>query len=185
MKTGLVIPVGMLAVAAFAGPPFHGPAFAAERTAEEAVAFIAFGFEDGMERHMPDGSVVTMAETSRSPASYAGRLDFAGHRSALTLVVRKESDCRYRATATTRQNDTGNTGKIEFAFDFTNLGKVDAKWVPDQSIVRVSYDGAGVTCTSQPDGLCPPTGTTENWGDPDRIAEAVADFRNNVCEGVR
>jgi hypothetical protein len=144
---------------------------ASAQNAEETVAFILHGVEDGRKIAIGSSSVATVTETSRSPAAFAisppGKLDVD------EVSVREVEKCRFEVKAKRAQKTTTSV------MDFQKLN--DVKFTLGIGLLNFS----GRCAIKGGDGSCNSVAMiTADMGTPaQRIRKAISFLKDNYCSG--
>ena len=151
-------------------------ACASSPTAEETVAYMTFGLENGEVWPLAlGGRGLTFRQMSSSPAEYV----FSGPEAegnVYRFLISKTGECSFDV-AITRKLGEPEPHLSNWTFDFSHLRGIAFHPPPEQSRgVSVEFVGATVTCGGS---VCEPN----NLGDSIRIKKAADYFLNTFCGG--
>lgn len=171
-----------IATMLIAVPLFFCVAAAQAKTAEEQVAFIIFGLEDGAE-----DAAATAALVSTSPAVFELTEKKGGRIELVTFHGEREGPCIY--TMHFSKPDAPDIRKLETQLDFSRVTGI--RLIEDNGGVRREFDVADGFCVELPDGqACAPDSNNAfaRASDPlpatataERMNAAFAEFRKTVC----
>lgn len=161
-------------------------AHALAQSAEETVAYIMVGADDGVSTKSYLGSKWTMNAHMTDIVSYFIRDKFNAHE----VEVERLSDCRYRfRSALFRLNPTREIFKAsQYDLDFTNAREYVMRSVePDGSGFIFKMTGLEQECRPHPDHpealSCDDRIGFINFGDAVRAEKALAYLKSTYCKG--
>ncbi|MCW1410751.1 MULTISPECIES: hypothetical protein [Rhizobium] len=172
----------ILGLLIFAGCSDQSSKAADGPTAEQAVAYMVFGLEEGTVVPVGlEGDPPAFHQTSAEPLTYVAEKDPA----KVTITITRQDDCNYAINFAARDN-------FKFSLDF---GKLTSVAIIEQDLGMgapkhgTTLTGARMTCNVEEQGFCEMFQKTSSWpfrledNDPGRLPGMVKCFQTNFCKG--
>jgi hypothetical protein len=145
-------------------------------TAEETVAFLLHGVEDGSTIAGPGGQDISFVQESKSPALYRAKANSIN--AEIVITTTKDSECIYRTNF--EKIFKGRSEKFELEADFSKIRSITSKRGGDFGVVKI--EGGNILCNYNENKECPTMNESQHIKpDNERLKKALDYFNSKYC----